>query len=77
MVVSTLLYLSLSPATSASPLFLPAQMIQALIGVTAINLTFYIIAVAHILESLYTLSLCRRHNTGFNVGVSRRPPFDV
>ncbi|KAF9524211.1 hypothetical protein CPB83DRAFT_861627 [Crepidotus variabilis] len=38
------------------------------IGRLFIALSFWAAQTAHILESLYTLSLCRRHSTGFFLG---------
>jgi hypothetical protein len=40
----------------------------------SLKFSAWFILVTHSLESLYTFSLCRKHSTGFLVGVSYIPP---
>lgn len=64
-----LLYLTY-PDISPSPLFIPARTISAWTGgFLTLKLIWLSLAVIHILESFYTLSLCKKHQTGFVVGV--------
>jgi len=62
-----LLYITF-PYISPSPLFTPARIIHASLGGLSMKLVWQVIFIVHILESLYTLSLCKRHRTGFVVG---------
>ncbi|KIM89323.1 hypothetical protein PILCRDRAFT_61272 [Piloderma croceum F 1598] len=67
-VYAILLYITF-PDISPSPLFTPARTIHACLGgLSTLKLIWQVTAVVHILESLYTLSLCKRHRTGFVVG---------
>jgi hypothetical protein len=68
-IYAVLLYITF-PDISPLPLFTPARTIHAYLGgLSTLKLIWQVIAVLHILESLYTLSLCKRHRTGFVVGV--------
>ncbi|KIY50315.1 hypothetical protein FISHEDRAFT_39746 [Fistulina hepatica ATCC 64428] len=63
-------YLYFAPYDNASPLFLPANALRSLVGARPINGLAVFIAFAHVLESVYTLSLCRKHHTGFFASVT-------
>jgi hypothetical protein len=64
------LYLTFVPDESPSPWFTPARKILgALGGSRAVTAFWAILGSAHVLESIYTFTLCRKH-TGFVVGVS-------
>ncbi|TEB35262.1 hypothetical protein FA13DRAFT_1728057 [Coprinellus micaceus] len=67
----TPLYLSfLAPSdTSTSPLLLPVALARQYLGERQIAIAFYITLTAHVLESLYTFSLCWKHSTPFVVGL--------
>jgi len=67
-IVLLIAYLAYSPENSLSPSFFPAHYIQQLVGVGIFRSLMKLIFSVHVLESLYTLYLCRKH-TGFNVGV--------
>ncbi|KAF9005145.1 hypothetical protein BDQ17DRAFT_1240532 [Cyathus striatus] len=64
---AVLLYCYFAPV-SDSAAFIPANIVRAIVGTAPISYLFYFIAVAHVLESLYTFTLCRRHQTPFTVG---------
>ena len=51
----------------------PIYLLRGVLGERALAIQFGTLVVAHILESLYTFSLCRKHSTGFVVGVSACP----
>ncbi|KAF8652573.1 hypothetical protein AX16_004326, partial [Volvariella volvacea WC 439] len=61
--VLPVLYFGLAPHNSTSPIFGPAHAVQAALGPSLLKYGTYGIIFAHFLESLYTLSLCRRHRT--------------
>jgi len=68
-IVAALTYFALAPvATNASPLFLPARLVNSMFGPKPFLYTLYSVLVAHVLEAAYTFTLCRRHRTGFFVG---------
>ena len=48
-----------------------ANLLISLFGTTPISILFWTVVILHILESLYTIRLCRSHSTGFTVGVSK------
>ena len=65
-----LLYLTY-PDISPSSLFTPARTIGLWVGgFSTLKRIWQGIFAVHFLESLYTLSLCKKHQTGFAVGVS-------
>ena len=62
-------YLGYTPANSTHPFFLPAQVAAPYVGnVPKAFLKGYF--GIHAVETLYTLRLCQKHQTGFVVGVS-------
>ncbi|KAG6910739.1 hypothetical protein DXG01_008271 [Tephrocybe rancida] len=65
--MTTLFYLFLAPLGGSSPIYEPARLVHATIGSTPVNYFTYLISVAHVLESVYTFTLCRKH-TGFVTG---------
>jgi len=65
---ASLLYLTYTDI-NPSALFVPARAINTWIGgYSTMKLVWQGLVVIHALESLYTLSLCKRHRTGFVVG---------
>ena len=64
--VTAVSYLSFFPETAL------AKPAINLLGLSNVQRAFQFTLVSHLLESLYTLYLCRKHKTGFMVGV--RPP---
>ncbi|KAG6844867.1 hypothetical protein H0H87_002990 [Tephrocybe sp. NHM501043] len=67
--MATLFYLFFTPTTGDSPYFQPAQFVHSTLGSTTIEYFTYSIGVAHLLESVYTFTLCRKH-TGFLTGAA-------
>ena len=67
--VAFMWYIFLAPINSTSPFFLPANIVRSYLGLRAVELGMGFIVLCHFLESLYTFSLCRKHCTGFFVGV--------
>lgn len=63
-------YLAYSPRDSTSPVFYVAHFVQQILGVGILRLFSNVLFSAHALESLYTFHLCRKHHTGFSLGVS-------
>jgi len=70
-VTALMAYLAFPPADEVvtSPMFIPSQLVNSLFGSKPFLYAFYSILAAHVLESAYTYTLCRRHQTGFFVGV--------
>lgn len=62
-------YTYLAPFNSTSPFFIPANFVRSYVGFRPVELSVGFIVLSHVLESLYTFSLCRKHSTGFLVGV--------
>ena len=67
--VAFMWYIFLAPINSTSPFFLPANIVRSYLGLRAVELGMGFIVLWHFMESLYTFSLCRKHCTGFFVGV--------
>ncbi|EIN06851.1 hypothetical protein PUNSTDRAFT_121903 [Punctularia strigosozonata HHB-11173 SS5] len=64
-----LLYYTMFAPAGAGPVWEPGFRLRQLVGGDSVVRGFWIFMVTvHALESLYTLSLCRRHRTGFVVG---------
>ncbi|KAF8914604.1 hypothetical protein CPB85DRAFT_1297405 [Mucidula mucida] len=64
--VAAVLYLKFAPAEGNSVWWVPAQLAHSYPYVPGVvNFLFYGTTVTHILESLYTFSLCRKHYTPF------------
>ncbi|RDB18392.1 hypothetical protein Hypma_000356 [Hypsizygus marmoreus] len=70
LIVTTILYFALAPLSNPSPIFEPARYVAGAIGSKTVNYIAYTVGVAHILESLYTFTLCRKHQTGFLTGAA-------
>lgn len=71
-IVTIITYFALAPVdemVNPSLLFTPARVVNSLIGPKPFLYAFYVQIVAHVLEAAYTFILCRRHRTGFFVGV--------
>jgi Domain of unknown function (DUF4499) len=71
-VLAILAYFAFAPVDkmeSPSLLFITAQLVHSLIGSKLFSYLFYAILGVHALESVYAYILCRRHQTGFFVGV--------
>jgi len=64
-----LCYCTFFPKDSSSPFFVPARLIHSLIGSYNLNIFWAVLVLTHTLESFYTFSLCRKHSTGFIIGV--------
>ncbi|KAL1718904.1 hypothetical protein EV715DRAFT_290809 [Schizophyllum commune] len=58
------------PPGSTSPLALPGQWLQGFLGQGLLRLALGICAGIHALESIYTFTLCRKHQTPFLVGAA-------
>ncbi|KAJ7485069.1 hypothetical protein B0H11DRAFT_2157375 [Mycena galericulata] len=70
-ILNTLLpYGAFAPSDDSSPLFIPAQFLHSYIGPKAWKIAFGILVAAHLLESLYTLHLCRKHRASFSVATA-------
>jgi len=67
-IILLIAYLAYSPENSLSPFFFPAHYILQLVGVGIFRFLMKLIFSLHVLESLYTFHLCRKH-TSFDVGV--------
>ncbi|KAF7328771.1 DUF2470 domain-containing protein [Mycena venus] len=63
-------YGAFAPSTGGSPLLLPAQFLRSYVSPTPFKFVWWITVVAHMLEGLYTLSLCWRHKAPFGVSVA-------
>jgi Domain of unknown function (DUF4499) len=61
---------SVTPGSLAETALAPVYFLRDLLGQRAMNIQFGTLVAVHTLESLYTLSLCWRHSSGFFVGVS-------
>lgn len=74
--MSLLTYVTLSPPLSGTvPSYLyPGSLIRDVVGDWAIKLSWQVVVVLHGLESLYTVTLVKRHKTPFMVGVSQTHP---
>ncbi|CAL1702486.1 unnamed protein product [Somion occarium] len=71
-VISILVYTTFAPSRdspSYHPIFLPANLIRSSIPSYVITGSWIFMMVVHFLEGLYTLSLCKKHRTGFVVGL--------
>lgn len=68
-VVAFTWYTYLAPFNTTSPFFIPANFVRSYVGFLPVQLSVGSIVLSHVLESLYTFSLCRKHSTGFLVGV--------
>ncbi|OBZ73308.1 hypothetical protein A0H81_06761 [Grifola frondosa] len=69
--ISLLIYTTFSPTPSSplySSLFAPGYALQSALSPWVIPSTWGFMSIVHALESLYTLSLCKKHRTGFIVG---------
>ena len=64
---------SAPPGSLIETVSTPIYLLRGVLGERALAIQFGTLVVAHILESLYTFSLCRKHSTGFLVGVSACP----
>ena len=71
-----LTYVTLSPPLPGSvPHYLyPGSLIRDTVGDRVIKLSWGAVVVLHTLESLYTVTLVKRHRTPFRVGVSPTHP---
>ena len=66
-----LCYLTYFPRESSSILYRPAQVMwKATGGDLTIRASWILLGILHGIESIYTYTLCRRHRTGFRIGVS-------
>ncbi|KAF9467579.1 hypothetical protein BDZ94DRAFT_1185309 [Collybia nuda] len=68
LLVGTIAYFALSPSNSSFSPFALAQIGYNKIGRTPFTYALYFVYVTHVLESMYTFTLCRKHKTGFFVG---------
>lgn len=70
--MTLLTYVTLSPPLSSTipPHLYPGSLIRDAIGDWVIKLSWGTVVVFHVLESLYTMTLVKRHRTPFRVGVS-------
>ncbi|KAK1224466.1 hypothetical protein PQX77_012640 [Marasmius sp. AFHP31] len=66
--IAPLAYYNYAPRDSSSPLYLPVKLAYPYLGRFP-EVIWKIVAVAHILEACYTAYLCRKHQTGFIVGI--------
>ncbi|KAJ3875246.1 hypothetical protein F5051DRAFT_357414 [Lentinula edodes] len=63
-----LAYFAYVPVNDPSPLFLPARLLGTYVGSSVGYWLLWSVNATHVLEAVYTWSLCRRHETGFFVG---------
>jgi len=69
LLIAFLSYCTWFPRSHPSPLFVPAHAIFSAVGGDfTLKLIWCLGALVHVLESVYTYSLCKRHRTGFVVG---------
>jgi hypothetical protein len=66
--MSLVSYLAYAPQ-GTSPLLYPAYLIRGVVGHTLCKIVANSLFVLHGLECLYTMHLCRKHYTGFELGV--------
>jgi len=73
--MAPLIYATLSPPLSGTipPYFYPGSLIRDFFGDWFIRFSWGLVVVFHVLESLYTATLVKRHRTPFGVGVSQLP----
>ncbi|KAJ7102920.1 hypothetical protein C8R44DRAFT_859112 [Mycena epipterygia] len=70
---ATILFFSLvpygafAPSYGESPFLIPAQFLHSYVSPKVFKITFAIAFGIHLLEGLYTLSLCRKHKASFRV----------
>ncbi|KAJ6558279.1 hypothetical protein B0H19DRAFT_946226 [Mycena capillaripes] len=62
-------YAAFAPSTGGSPFLVPAQFLHSYISPKTFKYAFVTACAIHVLESLYTLSLCRKHRASFPVTV--------
>ncbi|KAI0324280.1 hypothetical protein GY45DRAFT_1365151 [Cubamyces sp. BRFM 1775] len=70
--MAALIYTTYAPtpdSPSYSPFFAPANTLRTIIPPWTLQFSWSLVVVLHGLESLYTLYLCKKHRTGFIVGV--------
>ncbi|PBL02558.1 hypothetical protein ARMGADRAFT_1072014 [Armillaria gallica] len=67
LIAGSLLYIGFSPSHPESPLYLPGRIARSYIG-SYFKPVLWSFTGVHVLESLYTLHLCRKHHTGLVVG---------
>ncbi|KAG6875963.1 hypothetical protein C0993_006548 [Termitomyces sp. T159_Od127] len=67
--VGAVLYLFFTPIDGRSAWYEPARLVHSMIGSTPVTWTTYILGVTHLLETVYTYTLCRKH-TSFITGVA-------
>ncbi|KAJ7226978.1 hypothetical protein GGX14DRAFT_488417, partial [Mycena pura] len=69
---SLIFYGAFAPSNTPgeSPLLIPAQFLHSYVSPKPFKIGLAIIAGVHALESLYTLSLCRKHRASFSVTVA-------
>ncbi|KAJ2918931.1 hypothetical protein MD484_g1547, partial [Candolleomyces efflorescens] len=58
-----------APLDSPSPFAIPINFARQHLGTKPFAFSFWFTVVAHVLESLYTVSLCWKHSTPFFVGL--------
>ena len=71
--IASLIYVTLSPPLSSAvpSFFYPGSLIRNVVGDGFVKFSWGIMVVLHVLESLYTATLVKRHRTPFGVGVSK------
>ncbi|KAJ7641610.1 hypothetical protein FB45DRAFT_900616 [Roridomyces roridus] len=60
-------YFGFAPSEGSSPLLIPAEFVRSYISAKAFKILFGVVVGIHMLEGLYSLSLCRRHKASFSV----------
>jgi hypothetical protein len=70
--IALLFYTTFAPVPQTSPIWTPGVLLREFVGPGVISIGWGVFLGAHALESLYTLSLCRKHRTGLVTGVSAR-----
>lgn len=69
-VLNTLIpYAAFSPSDDSSPFFIPAQFLHSYVSPKTWKIALALMVGIHMLEGLYTLSLCRKHRASFRVTV--------
>lgn len=65
-----LFYTTWAPAGTGEPIYAPGVALRNFVGPFILKASWAILIGAHTLEAVYTAALCRRHQTGFGLGVS-------
>ncbi|KAF9065933.1 hypothetical protein BDP27DRAFT_1228302 [Rhodocollybia butyracea] len=65
-----LAYFAYAPVNNPTLFVLPARMLATYLGPSVGYWIYWSMNVIHVFEAMYTWSLCRKHQTGFSVGIA-------